>query len=105
MPEAAAVGGPCGGCKGDSVFLDLGDAQKMKPLVTFSVHAVSPDGSLVPTSKGSLEVLNVFESGSQAHIQQEKNKNDPIKQGDVLVNPNWNPDRKKAAWSWPASWT
>ena len=81
--------------RGDSAFINLGQIQKMTPQMTFSVHGVGTDGQPLPTSKGSLEVVNVFEAGSQARILIEKNKNDPIQQGDVIVNPNWNPDRKR----------
>jgi hypothetical protein len=81
--------------KGESAFINLGLVQRMTPQVTFSIHAAGPDGQPLPQSKGSVEVVNVFETGSQGKILLEKNKNDPIQQGDLIVNPNWNPDRRK----------
>src|SRR5262249_48186993 len=81
--------------RGDTAFIDLGLYQKMSPQTTFSVHGVGADGQPLPASKGSIEVTNVFESGSQARISLERTKGNPIQKDDVLVNPNWNPDRKK----------
>jgi hypothetical protein len=81
--------------RGDAVFINLGSNQKMTPQTTFSIHAMGPDGQPLPASKGSLEVTQVFESGSQTRVLVERNKNDPIQQGDAIVNPNWNPDRKR----------
>ncbi len=81
--------------RGDAVFINLGSIQKMTPQMTFSIHATGPDGQPLPASKGSLEVTQVFDSGSQAKVLIERNKNDPIQQGDAIVNPNWNPDRKR----------
>ncbi len=79
----------------DTVFINLGSIQKMTPQMTFSIHSVGADGKAFSAVKGNLEVVNVFEAGSQCRIVIEKNKNDPIQQGDVIVNPNWNPDRKR----------
>jgi hypothetical protein len=81
--------------RGDAVFINLGTNQKMTPQTTFSIHALGSDGQPLQASKGSLEVTQIFESGSQAKILVERNKNDPIQQGDVIANPNWNPDRKR----------
>jgi hypothetical protein len=81
--------------RGDAVFINLGSIQKMTPQMTFSIHALGSDGQPLPASKGSLEVTQVFEAGSQAKVLIERNKNDPIQQGDAIVNPNWNPDRKR----------
>ena len=81
--------------RGDLVQINLGLAQKMTPQMTFSIHAVGGDGLPLPTSKGSVEVLSVFDAGSEGRIMIERSKSDPIQQGDVLVNPNWNPDRKR----------
>ena len=81
--------------KNDTAFIDLGVLQGMTPQMTFSIHAMGGDGQPLRTSKGTLEVTNVFESGSQARISLEKSKSDPIQSGDVIVNPNWNPNRKR----------
>jgi len=82
---------------GKSPYINLGRADKIAPQVTFSIHAVGPDGKLNPNPKGTLEVVEVRgEKMARTRITSIRNeKTDPIIKGDRLFNPTWDPYRRK----------
>ncbi|MBY0522945.1 MAG: hypothetical protein K2R98_06085 [Gemmataceae bacterium] len=77
---------------GNTVFLDLGSADYVKPGMTFSVFGL---GEYKPTAerKASVEVVSV--SGDHmcmARVTEIKSATrDPILKGDLLYNPAWTP--------------
>ncbi|MFO0877837.1 MAG: hypothetical protein U0840_10825 [Gemmataceae bacterium] len=83
--------------RGTMPYINLGTADSVAPQVTFSIHAMTADGKLNPTAKGTLEVVRVIGSHlAQARITSVKDpKQDPILKGDRLFNPTWDPTRKK----------
>jgi hypothetical protein len=82
---------------GQQPFINLGSADRVHPLLTFSIHGRGPDGRPLPEAKGSLEVINVVQDHlSQARILTVKDRaKDPILKGDILYNPSWSPTAKK----------
>jgi hypothetical protein len=82
---------------GQLPYINVGSADGAKPQLTFSIHAIGPDGRPQEQSKGSLEIVKVVEAHlSQARITETKDANrDPILKGDVLFNPTWDPTLRK----------
>jgi hypothetical protein len=82
---------------GQLPYINLGSGDRVKPQLTFSVHAVGSDGRPVKESKGSLEVVHVVnEHLSQARVTAQTNvARNPIATGDVLMNAAWDPDQKQ----------
>lgn len=80
---------------GQTPYINLGSADRVKPQLTFSIHSVDAQGRPNSESKGSLEVVNVLRDHlSQARIVTVKDAAaNPILPGDVLFNPSWDPNR------------
>jgi hypothetical protein len=78
-------------------YINLGSGDRVKPQLTFSVHAVGSDGRPLKDSKGSLEVIHIVnEHLSQCRVLTQSNPSrDPIATGDVLMNAAWDPDQKQ----------
>jgi len=78
-------------------YINLGSSDGLKPQVTFSIHAVGPDGKLSPNPKGTLEVQQVVgASMAKARITSvHDEKKNPIMKGDRLFNPTFDPFRRK----------
>ena len=80
----------------DTVYLDIGSRQNLRPGVTFSVYdkeKVGPTGGDFSALKGSIEVLSVEENISEARIT-EVTTIEPLSVGDVVFSPAWSPGRK-----------
>lgn len=82
---------------GQLPYINLGSADRVKPQLTFSVHALGSDGRPLKDSKGSLEVIHIVnEHLSQCRVISQANASrDPIATGDVLMNASWDPDQKQ----------
>jgi hypothetical protein len=80
----------------DRVYVNLGSDDKAKAQLSFSLHAMTPDGRLNPSSKGTLELVRVI--GPHLSLARVTSTNDaakdPLLVGDRLFNPAWDPDRK-----------
>jgi hypothetical protein len=83
--------------RGTMPYINLGSNDGLTSQVTFSVHAVGPDGKLVERPKGTVEVVRVIGPHlSQARVTSTRDgKADPILKGDKLFNPTWDPYRKR----------
>ncbi|MFH5805213.1 hypothetical protein [Alienimonas sp. DA493] len=80
----------------DTVYLNLGSRQNLRPGVTFSVYdkdQVGPTGGDISALKGSIEVLSVGEQISEARIT-EVTTLEPLSVGDPIFSPAWSPGRK-----------
>ncbi|NNJ24212.1 hypothetical protein [Alienimonas chondri] len=80
----------------DTVYLNIGSAQNLRPGVTFSVYdkdLVGPTGGDASALKGSIEVLSVDEQISEARIT-EVTTLEPLSVGDLIFSPAWSPGRK-----------
>jgi hypothetical protein len=91
--------------RGESAYINLGSADKVKPQLTFRVHGVGADGRPLPKDKATIEVMTVLNDHlSQARIYYDKEPRDnprhdpvhnPVVKGDVIINPAWNPNLKR----------
>jgi hypothetical protein len=84
--------------RGDTVYINLGSADRVTEQLTFAIHGLSPtDHKPLPAAKGTLEVISVVGPHlSQARITSVKDRfRDPILKGDILFNPTWNPTLRK----------
>lgn len=91
--------------RGESVYINLGSADKVKPKLTFRVHGIGADGRPLPKDKATIEVMTVLDAHvSQAKIFYDREPRDnprhdpthnPVVQGDVIINPAWNPNLKR----------
>jgi len=82
---------------GSLAYINLGSADNVQQQLTFSVHGLDLNRKPLPSSKGTVEVLNVVDKHlSQVRVTYVKNRGgDPILEGDVLFNAIWNPTLKK----------
>jgi hypothetical protein len=82
---------------GDTVYVNLGYADKVKPELTFGVHGVSLGGAINPKSKATLEIVQVIAAHlSRARLTSVKDEaQNPVMVGDALYNASWNPNLKK----------
>jgi hypothetical protein len=78
-------------------YINLGRDDRVRPQLTFSIHALGTDGRPLKESKGSLEVVNVSgEHLSQARIISQVDAiHDPVASGDVLMNAAWDPNEQR----------
>jgi RNA polymerase sigma factor (sigma-70 family) len=74
---------------GKRPYINLGSADGVRPQCTFTVHALSLDGKLLPVPKGTLEVTTVLgDHLSQTRITWVSDPDgNPIRAGDVLCIP------------------
>ena len=75
----------------ETIYVDLGRNDQIRPGVTFSVYdknEVGPNGGDRSALKGAIEILNVGNSLSEARILQDDYKN-PISAGDPIFSPVW----------------
>jgi hypothetical protein len=78
---------------GKEPFINLGRVDNVRPPLTFSIHGRGADGRPLPSTKGTLEIINVTgDHLSQAQIVSVKDAlKDPILEGDYLYNPVFHP--------------
>lgn len=84
--------------KGDTAYINLGSADKVKEQLTFSIHGLDVTSRKpIAAPKASAEVINVIgDHLSQVRIFDVRNPNaNPVTAGDVLYNPSWNPFQKR----------
>lgn len=83
--------------RGERPYINLGSADRVRPQLTFSVHAVGSDGKVDPVAKATIEVVKVIRDHlSQARVTSIKDPaRDPILKDDVLYNPAWDPHLQK----------
>jgi hypothetical protein len=95
-------------------YLNVGAAEGVKPLLTFSVYSPSPEGKVdlyraegnqaerdrkraahEPVPKGTLEVVSIMGAhASKARITGVRDPNrDPLMRGDYIFNPIWTPNQ------------
>jgi hypothetical protein len=95
-------------------YLNVGAAEGVKPLLTFSVYSPSPEGKVdlyraegnqaererkraahEPVPKGTLEVVSIMgPHASKARITGVRDLNrDPLMRGDYIFNPIWTPNQ------------
>jgi len=95
-------------------YLNVGAAEGVKPLLTFSVYSPSPEGKVdlyraegnqaerdrkraahEPVPKGTLEVVSIMgPHASKARITGVRDPNrDPLVRGDYIFNPIWTPNQ------------
>ena len=53
--------------RGDNAYISIGSNDQLTPQVTFSVHAVGPNGKLNPNPKGTVEVVRIL-GGNPARL-------------------------------------
>jgi hypothetical protein len=88
------------GKSGLEPYINLGSADGLQPQMTFSIHQLGPDGRLVGTPKGTLEVVKVVGAHlSRARLTSSAAKGDrdrnPITKGDYLFNATWDIGQKR----------
>jgi hypothetical protein len=85
------------GKTGELPYINLGNADRVKPQLTFAIHGTGADGRPTKDPKGSLEVIHVIgEHLSQARITNQADAaHDPVVTGDVLINPAWDPNQQR----------
>ena len=77
----------------NTVYVNLGESDKLRPGVTFSVYdkdEVGPNGGDISALKGSIEIINVGRRLSEARVLDFEYDN-PISQGDPIFSPVWSP--------------
>ena len=80
----------------DTVYLNIGSRQNLRPGVTFSVYdkdKVGPSGADASALKGAIEVISVGDKISEARIT-EVTTLEPLSKGDKIYSPAWAPGRK-----------
>jgi hypothetical protein len=82
---------------GTQPFINLGKEDRVRPQLTFSIHALGTDGRPLKESKGSLEIVTVISDHlSQTRITSQGDATrDPVVSGDVLMNSAWDPNQKR----------
>ncbi|HKI32103.1 MAG TPA: hypothetical protein VKA46_09555 [Gemmataceae bacterium] len=82
---------------GDMPYINIGSADNLKRLVTFSIYGKGVDGKPLKAPKGKLEVIRVTgEHMAQARITELRDeRRDPVLPGDFIFNPGWNPNLKQ----------
>jgi hypothetical protein len=81
---------------GQTAFVQFPNSDGLKPGMTFSVFGAGPGGRSNDIYKGSVEVVRVERSISQAKITEVRDPNrNPIVPGDLLFNPAWIPGLKQ----------
>ena len=79
----------------ETIYIDLGESDKLRPGVTFSVYdadKVGPNGADRSALKGAIEVISVGRRNSEARIL-ESDYRDPISPGDKIFSPVWSRGR------------
>lgn len=75
------------------VVIDKGHAQNLRKGTRFTVFCLRGGQNV---TKGMIEVVKVDERISTCRVLQEKDRNDPFIDGDMIHNPVWDPDRTKS---------
>jgi hypothetical protein len=80
-----------------TVYINLGENDRVKPQLTFSIFAAGANFKTNPQRKGSLEVTKIVGPNiSQARITDLTDANsDPVLSGDLLFNPAWSPSLRQ----------
>ena len=77
------------------VWINLGEADALRPQITFSVYAPGADEASEITKKASIRVTKILgEHLAEAKILEDKDI-DPILPGDKIFTPLWNKDEKR----------
>ena len=79
----------------ETVYVDLGQSDELRPGVTFSVYdkdEVGPNGGDISALKGSIEIISVGSTNSEARILESDFRN-PISPGDPIFSPIWSRGR------------
>jgi hypothetical protein len=92
LAKIVSVGG-----SGDMPYINIGSADNLKRLVTFSIFGKGVDGRPLKEPKGKLEVIRITgEHTAQARITELRDeRRDPVLPGDFIYNPGWNPNLKQ----------
>ncbi|MGA2796699.1 MAG: hypothetical protein ABSE63_03860 [Thermoguttaceae bacterium] len=78
-----------------TVWIDLGKADNLNPLITFSVYPADPSNLGKGAKKASIEVTQILDDHlAEARILDDKIA-DPIMPGDKIYTPIWNPGDKR----------
>jgi hypothetical protein len=82
---------------GQTVFINLGSSDRVKPQLTFTVFTAGRDGRAVGEPKGTIEVMTVIgDHLSAAKITEAVSAvQNPIMQGDLLYNLAWSPGMRE----------
>jgi hypothetical protein len=74
---------------GNMVWIDLGSADALRPLVTFSVYDADVNDTSKMNPKGTIEIVSVMANHqSEARITSDDPRN-PILRGDKIYSPAW----------------
>ena len=79
----------------ETIYVDLGQGDQLRPGVTFSVYdkdKVGPTGGDRAALKGSIEIISVGRTNSEARILESDFRN-PISPGDPIYSPIWSQGR------------
>ncbi len=82
---------------GQTPFINLGSADKVRTGLRFTVHGVDNNGKPKLEAKATLEIIDIVKDHlSQARLIKVVDPGaDPVLTGDKLFNPAWAPNRKK----------
>jgi hypothetical protein len=82
---------------GQTPFINLGSADKVRTGLRFTVHGVDNNGKAKLEAKATLEIIDILKDHlSQARLIKVVDPGaDPVVPGDKLFNPAWDPNRKK----------
>ncbi len=82
---------------GQTPFINLGSADKVRTGLRFTVHGVDNNGKPKLEAKATLEIIDIVKDHlSQARLIKVVDPGaDPVLTGDKLFNPAWDPNRKK----------
>jgi hypothetical protein len=82
---------------GQTPFINLGSADKVRSGLRFTVHGVDNNGKPKLEAKATLEIIDIVKDHlSQARLIKVVDPGaDPVLPGDKLFNPAWDPNRKK----------
>jgi hypothetical protein len=82
---------------GQTPFINLGFADKVRTGLRFTVHGVDNNGKAKLEAKATLEIIDILKDHqSQTRLIKVLDPGaDPVLVGDKLFNPAWDPNRKK----------
>lgn len=81
---------------GETVYVNIGSADRVKPQLTFSVFSRGPNGKASGERKASLEIVEIVGGHlSKCRITEITDRRNPVTSGDVLYNPAWNPSLRE----------